>query len=227
MSLSDSFRPELVTPSHAFAPARESSSSFRYSIKTLFVFFAVSCIVFAFWATAANAQRRAVQAIILRGGNVIYGYQTGGGNGSDMPFPGALSRLLGKDYFSNVVRLEWTGPDANDFGLKYVAGLSHLQRLYLRKSEVTNEGLTQLEGLSRLETLVISDARITNRGLYHLRGLSHLQLLVLEKVDIDDAGLVHLQGLKSLTELYLTDTKVSSQGIQELREHLPNLKVHY
>ena len=42
---------------------------------------------------------------------------------------------------------------------------------------------------------------------------------------ITDAGLVHLQGLKTLKLLTLYDTQVTSEGIAELRKHLPGCKI--
>lgn len=44
---------------------------------------------------------------------------------------------------------------------------------------------------------------------------------------ITDAGLVHVQGLKSLQSIDLRGTHVTSDGVQRLRQALPNCLVFH
>ena len=82
----------------------------------------------------ARQQKAAVEAIVKLGGTVEYDYEVdGSGNvirGAEPPGPARLRRLLGDDFFTNVVGVGFMGTRITD------AALQHLKRL------------TQLKGLS-------------------------------------------------------------------------------
>ena len=61
----------------------------------------------------------------------------------------------------------------------------------------------------------------------HVSKLSNLSSLRLSNTSISDAGLVHLARLPKLQDLQLLNTKVTKNGVEALRDVLPNCEVQY
>ncbi len=91
--------------------------------------------------------------------------------------------------FVNLESLDLTYATFRDEGLKSLAGLKKLRRLYLRDTLVTDEGLQSLSGLTQLEELDLSGVHVTDRGLSSLRNLTAMKKLNLLGADISDAGI--------------------------------------
>ena len=77
-----------------------------------------------------------------------------------------------------------------------------------------------------MRVLALGFAQITHEGLVHIAKLTDLEWLSLHGNVITDKGIVHLKGLKKLKELHLKLTLVSPFGFAELKEALPNCKIH-
>ena len=56
--------------------------------------------------------------------------------------------------------------------------------------------------------------------------LTVLQVLNICGTPVKDVGLVHLKGLTVLQQLDLGLTKVTTAGVRQLKESLPNLRLH-
>lgn len=101
-------------------------------------------------------------------------------------------------------------------GWKELAGLEHLQRLYLTNSNVTDVELKQLSGMTQLQTLDLRHTQVTGAGLKELAGLKHLQRLYLNNSRVTDVELKELAGLKQLQRLELNLTRVTNAGLKQL-----------
>jgi Leucine-rich repeat (LRR) protein len=112
------------------------------------------------------------------------------------------------------------GIKVTDDGLKHIAAMTGLRRLFLYRAPITDAGLAVLEGFPKLEKLDLSYTRVTDAGLAHLAGATRLRDLNLQGAPVGDAGLVHLGGLANLDTLNLRETRISDAGL----EHLGNLK---
>jgi hypothetical protein len=218
----------------------------RYSLSTLLIVVAMVGVALRVLTDRAQRQRRAVAQIRELGGSARYGFELGAPRG--MPGPDWLRRILGVDYFADVVqvhayrmtdatcsdlsasaslrRLYLDEPEMTDAGLAHLAGLTTLEDLYLGGGQFTDAGLAHLAGLTRLEWLALGNTQITDAGLSHLAGLSELQWLDLTGTQVTDAGLAHLAGLASLKNVYLAGTQVTPEGRAKLRRSLPNCRVH-
>lgn len=109
--------------------------------------------------------------------------------------------------------------------LGQLAGLKHLETLYLVGTDVTDVSLAGLEGLTSLKTLHLGRTRVTDAGMPVLDHLTNLQTLSLGNTEVTDKGLVQLRDLRHLSTLILRRTKVTSRGVQELQRMLPDAHI--
>jgi len=137
---------------------------------------------------------------------------------------------------------------ADDHALAAMAPLRQLQQLELADaSDVTERGLASLGELPSLSGLSIPQARLSAAGLRQLPPLYFLDLnhcqfergalaglkdkstlteIDLSDTNLTDADLEHLHALHELEAIWLAgSTGVSSEGIQKLKDALPNCNV--
>jgi len=136
---------------------------------------------------------------------------------------------------------ELGGPIADDL-LQYASGLTHLERVRLWSTGVTDRGLIyirHIRGLTSLDiaggdvtdqgaellqphtgltSLDVSGTRLTDEGLEYLSGLEQMEELRLNYTAITDAGLEHLKHMTRMKTLDLSGTKISDAGLQYLAE---------
>jgi hypothetical protein len=183
----------------------------RWSVRTLLLLIGAVACGLGWIVPRAGEQRRAVQAILSRGGTVIYDYQYDAwrnGRVPKRPFwrPAWTENILGDDYFSKVVLVGLdvglhNGVAVTDADLVPVARLPDLQYLYLGGGRITDDGLKHLGKLTELKLLVLWANPISGEGLEHLRALKKLEHLDLSSTRVIDgrlSGLRHLIGLKQL-----------------------------
>jgi Leucine Rich repeat len=241
-------------------PPKRRRRWFQFSLRTLMIVVLIAAIPCA-WLRSKIEQKRqerqTVEAILKSGGDVKYDYQTASPPAT-APGLGWLRSMLGEDFFSEVVsvsiyddffkQLLW--PNAADSQLTRIKDLSHLESLYLSRTnttdagleniknltklkdlnldetDITDAGMTNLKGLMHVKSLSLALLKITDAGLANLEGMTELESLMLYKTSgVTDAGLVHLKGLKQLKAVDLNGTSVTSAGIRDLRKALPNCEV--
>lgn len=86
-------------------------------------------------------------------------------------------------------------------------------------------GLSHLRGLTTLESLELRRTNITGSGLAHLATLPNLETLALDGTKIADDGLVGLANAKTLRSLNLGETGVSQSALQAFEKALPDCRV--
>ena len=93
-----------------------------------------------------------------------------------------------------MVGVPWTGGDE---GLRQLADLYQLKRLFLVQAPVTNAGMTHLAGLADLERLSLVETKVTDDGLVPLGTCPRLYFVRLEGTvggsEFSDRGLVNLR----------------------------------
>jgi hypothetical protein len=219
---------------------------FQFNLRlllTLTVVMAIPASWLAVEMKKASEQRKAIDA-------ASFGiYESKGIQGSEPEEPEWLLRLLGKDFFLNVIDLYFGHQGITDANLKSLEGLDGLQQLDLSYNEITDTGITYLNGLAQLQSLSLECTAVADVGLRHLRGLTNLQKLKLMNTKLTDSGLQHLQSmnqlqhldlryndvtdaglgyltmLKDLQLLRLTGTRVTDNGVKRLQQTLPNCKI--
>ena len=159
----------------------------------------------------ADRQRAVVESILEGGGSVRYDYQYDE-SGDEItsaeppqpPGPHWLRRLLGDDFFANVVYADIPS------GIKDVDALTHLRLALTNDRRFSDADLKPLGSLTKLEMLEVGDfSQITDTGMAYLGDLRSLRFLGLDNTRITDAGLKHLANLDRIQDLSLLGTRVS------------------
>ncbi len=200
----------------AVLPRRRS----RLARCAVWVVLTVACIVVGWFLCAyadARKQHAAATALAKQEALVWYDYQCGPKGISEFleaPEPRFLLRCLGRDFFHQVVAVQF--PDRRQIGFRELV-----------PHDVRDGDIAPLEHLTGLKELDLHDQPIADAGLAHLVPLAKLEKLTLSETDITDAGLKHLEGLGHLSYLDVKYTKVTRQGVERLRQVLPNTKIDY
>jgi hypothetical protein len=161
--------------------------------------------------------------------------------------PAWLRKLLGDDFFSDVVCVFLDDCPDGDAAIEHLGGLTTLQALRLRgrvdtnaglarrdemrqladswrdRTDVTDADLARLKELWEHQAVWLDVSEVTNAGLARLGGFTRLQQLILSSTKVTDAGLAHLSGLTQLQILGLTGPQFTDAGLKQL-EGLTRLK---
>jgi len=174
----------------------------EYPILTLLVI-----APFAEKVQQAERQRQAVEAIREVGGFVGYDYEMDESGffwtKQEPPGPAWLRRLVGDDFVSDVVNVDFSDTRVTDAGV---------------------ENLNELTGITHL---ALGGTQVSDAGLENLTGLANLTLLGLSHTQVSDTGLKHLVGLTNLQVLGLVGTHATEEGIMELRKALPKCQIYW
>jgi hypothetical protein len=208
----------------------------HYSLRSLLLAVTLLCVALGFWVNGAERQRRAVAAVLAAGGTVQYEHEQGVAFAVAGEFPGPdwLCRLLGVDYFADVIyarvppsKYSRVPPDVTAAAIAQVGGLTSLKALDLSETPLSDADLAGLSGLHRLKGLSLSGTQITDAGLAHVGRLTRLEVLWLGDTQVSDAGLAHLSNLSNLGDLYLYTTDVTERGCHRLQQELPNCHIDW
>jgi hypothetical protein len=226
-------RSEVVTSGNKTETSRPvrtaslSSRGLRFSLRTLLVLLTVAGIWIAILANRARQQRAAVVRIEELGGGVNYDWEFDdeGRPLRDSTPPGWpwLRRLIGPEYFQEVVTVNLTGTSATDADMGLIGKLRHVGTLSLHGTEVSDAGLRELRYIAELRYFGLAATKVTDDGLQCLARCKRLQDLNLEKTPVGDEGMDHIAGLDDLSYLSLARTKVTSRGLLRIAG-LPKLQ---
>lgn len=101
-------------------------------------------------------------------------------------------------HFSNLPNVESLSLQGNHFtnrGLEHVQSMTQLKELVLGlgNNQITDDGLRYIAGLTKLERLCLQNSQITDVGLQHLVGLKKLQDLWVTNTAVTKDGLAELR----------------------------------
>ena len=115
----------------------------------------------------------------------------------------SLGANIKLDKKGRVIEINLTGKPVGNTDLEAIARQSHLQRLWL------------------------TNTRITDEGLPSLMPLKNLRVIGLARTGVTDAGFPFLANMKSLREVYLYPNKVTDSAVDDLKAKLPGVRVIY
>lgn len=197
-------------------PLRTKSRWFRYRLRTLLALITLTAIglgSFKAYVEPFESQRRAAQELAAVKAGIEY--RPAG--------PALLRSVFGDKYFLNVVAVHLENRRIAADDLAALAGLPHVERLYLAGTGLTDDGLRHVASLGRLKRLSLWETKISDGGIQHLTGLRDLEVLDIHNTALTDAALEHLRGHPNLTRL-IHSIPVSDAGIEVLVS-LPRLRI--
>src|SRR5579863_7600541 len=100
----------------------------------------------------------------------------------------------------------------SDSQMKYLAGLTGLEKLDIEATDVSDLGVASLAKLIKLRDLVLSFTSVSDRGLIHLARMTNLRRLMLAGLQLTGSGFSQLTGLTALESLDLASTPVTDEG---------------
>lgn len=95
----------------------------------------------------------------------------------------------------------------------------------LNNMPVEDTDMEFLAGFTHLEKLYLNFASIKGEGLQHLQGLEKLQLLSLSGNPLEEGAVAHLSELKNLKKLFVWNTGLTDASLEKLREALPATEI--
>jgi Leucine Rich Repeat (LRR) protein len=230
--------------------ARDPAALFRFRLqfrmKSLLLILTGLGVFLGQQVNKARWQREAVEGVERLGGRALYDDQVSGeivlkrsagvwrtvGPRVDPTRPqcfatGWLERLIGADFFADVVYVDLSATAVSDQDLARLRGLPRLRFLSLANTRVTDAGLQSLAELTRLERLDLSGTQASDACLPDLGKLTNLidlrlgsTMSTLGRLDqathVTDAGLRRLCTLKRLRLLDLSGTQIGDGGIVHL-----------
>ena len=126
-----------------------------------------------------------------------------------------------------VIGVNLVARPATDSDLFDVALLEGLRSLSLSVClGVTDKGMKYMAGLSGLEKLDLAYTGVTDAGLKRVTGLTELHRLNLSGDKVTDEGLKELVALTKLRELFLSRTQVTDEGVAALQKAMPDCKIN-
>jgi hypothetical protein len=223
---------------------------FQIRLRTLLIVTAVCAVGCAWLARRIDHKRNdreAVEAIVALRGHAIFDHQEN--LGESPSGPRWLRKLLGENFFREVVEVDIYDAQMDDATTKKLQGLTQLRMLRLRGTKftgavlnlkpfaqlhtlelmdtnITDAGLEGVKSATQLQKLVLAGSNITDAALINIKGLSQLQTLGLIEIRVTDAGLANIRELTRLRELYLSDSNVGDAGMENLKS-LTQLQVLY
>ena len=98
-------------------------------------------------------------------------------------------------------------------GWKVLAGLTEMDFLDVRGTSFDDTAMTTLEGMKDLHVLMLTKTQITDAGMQSIAGLTKLTDVSFSGTKLTDAGMVHVKGLTQLRNLYVSETDVTAKGL--------------
>jgi Leucine-rich repeat (LRR) protein len=162
---------------------------------------------FGTFGPGSNSDRRAAEWALAAGGKIRINDQA-----IEVPNENSLP--------SEPFRLTWVNLHANtkvtDRDLALLSDCTHIERLYLGATPITNAGLVH-HRLGKLTTAPRATP-ITNAGLVHLSRLTRLRSLHLGHTRVGDTGMKFFRAFKNIEKLYLGATGVSIAGLTNFKD---------
>lgn len=196
--------------------ARPNRRWLQFSLRT----FLILVTLLAFWlgyiSYHARNQRAAVARIEQLGGRVKYDWQMGSPTSSAQHNPPGwawLRRLVGDEYFQDVVFVNLAETKVSNDDLRLVARLRRTKELFLSNTEISDDGLTSICGMSELRFIGLDKTNVTNKGILALPQPRNGCSIFLSDAGVDDSALSNLIHCRTLV---LDGTPVTSQGINLL-----------
>jgi hypothetical protein len=204
---------------------------FQISIRTLLLLTTLIAVALGILARVnhrVQEQKIAVARIKAIGGQVLYNYEEGKSPARQTRTPPGwpwLRKLVGDEYFQDVVGITLDGTPVSDADLGVISRLRGMKTLSVNGREKTENSRYVIRKPFHYPEPVFS--RITDDGIQRLGPQRNLQVAMLAHTSIGDEGVKGIALWPRLEVLNLEGTQVTSGGIEliEKLEHLKSLNL--
>lgn len=151
------------------------------------------------------------------GGTIEFDYERDeNGTYTRAPRPATLS-------LANVKKLYLydSSPPIDDHHLRLLEGMVNLELLNVTGSNITDEGLRHVAHLSLLRKVYLGDTDVTDAGLDHLSQIATLETIAIPDSDVPDRGLMKLIALPKLEYIQAWNSSITPVGKQEFERMKP------
>lgn len=97
----------------------------------------------------------------------------------------------------------------------------------LQGPQVTDEWLRYVAAMSELRMLTVKRASVTDEGLKHVSALKALSVLSLMYVPVSDRAVAVLRQLQGVDKFRIYGGQLTAAGVEQLRRDLPNSDIDY
>ena len=197
----------------------------RFSLRTMFVLTTLVCVVVGMWSVYVNPFRRQLQSLAA-----VDRLQ---GNSAKMAAAGPtwqkwlVTTFLGDDAYVYVTEVDLANQKVSDADLRSLTGLTHLEKLSLDYTQITDDGAVALRSMPALKNLSMRYTGISDRSAEYLAALPALTNVYLTGTKLTDAAIENLGKERAAKELYIRWTKISDEGATRLAAALPNCAVYH
>lgn len=126
---------------------------------------------------------------------------------------------------NNLAELYLLDCQINDKTLESIGNMRGLTNLDFLNNTLNDSGLQHISKLTQLKELSFVGTSFNGDGLANLNRLVNLEILILNLSNIADPELKHLVGLTNLKKIILIDTQVTDEGVDALKQFLPNCAI--
>ncbi|MCA9064430.1 MAG: hypothetical protein KDA96_15270 [Planctomycetaceae bacterium] len=118
------------------------------------------------------------------------------------------------------------GTAFGQFGPLHLKGSETLEELGAGGCGLNDEGIALFRSCDQLKKLVIGGNNITDQGLKFLSGMKSLEYLDVSSMTfVSNFTLERVKNLKSLKDINVSGTSCDVQGVQALKEFLPDCRI--
>lgn len=216
---------------------------FQFSLRTCLIILTLLAFWLGYVSIPAREQRAAVARINELGGSLQYDYQVGSNPdwspagwtalapkqiamvGSDPTSSPAgwpwLRRLVGDEYFQDVVYVNLDQSEVRDADFCVLGKLRGTKTLSLNGTDISDEGLASIRGMSELNYLGLMKTKVMSEGVRRLPPPRNGSIVLLGDTRVGDEALTNLSGC---VHLGLDGTRITSQGVKQMA-NFKNLRV--
>ncbi|MBC7853404.1 MAG: hypothetical protein IAF94_08215 [Pirellulaceae bacterium] len=196
---------------------------FRFTLRSILIVVTLLAMGLGYFSFRAQDQRSAVARIHALGGYLQYDNNNVDNNPRWSPAGWLwLRRLVGDDYFQDVVFVNLDQTKVSDADLRVIGKLRRTTGLSLNRTDVSDEGLALINGMTELKHLKLEKTNVTSEGIHRLPWA--VSSLLLGDTNVGDEALIDLSDYVSLG---LDGTPITPDGFKQLKgfKNLRNLSL--
>lgn len=136
-----------------------------------------------------------------------------------------VETMVGPTAYMRVVRVDLRTRPLAAAEVQLLSGLSHLEELYLDRSELDAAGAAIVGGLQNLRTLSLTYTGLDDDEFARMNALPSLETLYLTGNPLSEQTATKIRTMPKLTTLYVRWTALSSDEAISLAQDMPQCRV--